>query len=81
MIAPEFIHNKISTLEDLESLNETLVTAGYLWGLDNAKEPESSRSFWHGWRNAQLDRGRIPQDEESIYLAISILSGITTTGQ
>ena len=72
-IAPEFNHEKVSTLEDLNSLEESLVVAGYKWGLDNSWEPESSRSFWHGWRNAQIDRGRIPPDTESISLARAVV--------
>ena len=72
-IAPEFKHEKVSTLEELDSLEESLVVAGYTWGLDNAWEPESSRSFWHGWRNAQIDRGRIPPDAESTSLARAVV--------
>lgn len=71
--APEFKHEKVSTLDELDSLEESLVVAGYKWGLDNAWEPESSRSFWHGWRNAQIDRGRIPPDVESTSLARAVV--------
>ena len=71
--ATEFKHEKVSTLEELDSLEESLVVAGYTWGLDNAWEPESSRSFWHGWRNAQIDRGRIPPDAESTSLARAVV--------
>ena len=72
-IAPEFNHERVSTLDELDSLEESLVVAGYTWGLDNAWEPESSRSFWHGWRNAQIDRGRIPPDAESTSLARAVV--------
>ena len=54
----------VETVADLSNLDEDAIFAGYLHGLDYADEPGSSkcRGFWHGWRNAQVDRGRVPTD-------------------
>lgn len=54
----------VETKADLETLCEDDVLAGYMDGLINQNEPGSdkSRGYWHGWRNAQTDKGRAPVD-------------------
>ena len=65
----------VETLEDLERLDQDDVLAGYRFGLDCEIEPGSDRSrgFWHGWRNAQTDRGRAKMDEHQSKLARAYL--------
>ena len=47
------------TVADLNLLDDDEIVAGYRDGLSGAPMPGSdkSRSYWHGWRNAQVDRG------------------------
>lgn len=69
-------YKKVSTLADLSSLDNERVVAGYNYGLDNEREPKFSRAFWHGWRNAQIDKGRIPPDAESAALAKEVVASM-----
>lgn len=57
----------VVTLEELDALDEDDITAGYLDGLHDHDEPghNRGRAYWHGWRNAQMDRGRMLRDEAS----------------
>jgi hypothetical protein len=57
----------VETKADLDQLDEDEIVAGYRSGLRDPQEPGSnkSRSYWHGWRNAQIDRGRIPVDHSA----------------
>jgi hypothetical protein len=54
----------VATAADLRNLDDDEIVAGYRDGLACADEPGSdkSRSYWHGWRNAQTDKGRTPVD-------------------
>lgn len=54
----------ITTVADLLLQNQEEISAGYLAGLDGAREPGSdkSRSYWHGWRNGMVESGRRPID-------------------
>jgi len=54
----------VETAADLGLLDEDDIVRGYMDGLDCADEPGSdkSRSYWHGWRNAQTDKGRQQPD-------------------
>lgn len=63
--------NKVSTAAELALLDEDEIIEGYRAGLDCNAEPGSdkSRSYWHGWRNAQSDRGRAPVDDAQQRLA------------
>lgn len=68
------MHKKVSTLEDLKTLDPHLIYAGYMWGLRHKEQPEedSSRDFWHGWFTAQLETRRVPMDTETNQLIIEI---------
>lgn len=65
----------VETKAELDALCGDEVLAGYLHGLDCADEPGSDRSkaYWHGWRNAQADRGRMPVDIHQRRLVIEYL--------
>ena len=54
----------VENVTDLKLLDDDEIVRGYMDGLDCADEPGSdkSRSYWHGWRNAQTDKGRAPLD-------------------
>lgn len=72
------MYKKVSTLEDLKTLDNELVVEGYRWGLSNPGALYGcSRAFWHGWRNAQMDKGRIPPDAESNSLAKQLIVDTT----
>lgn len=61
----------VSTLADLDTLDDAEVVAGYRDGLANEPEPGNSRSrsYWHGWRNGMADRGLREIDEAQRELA------------
>ena len=60
----------VETLADLNKLDSDEIVAGYLAGSRMLDEPGSdkSRSFWHGWRNAQMDHGRLLHDSAATRL-------------
>lgn len=61
----------VRTKAGLDLLDEDEILQGYWEGLDGADQPGSdkSRSYWHGWRNAQVDRGRAKADDAQRQLA------------
>ena len=70
----------VATLADLKNLDEDEILAGYREGLTCDAEPGSdkSRGYWHGWRNAQMDRGRMQHDASSSRLVREYLgSGVS----
>lgn len=58
-------YQPLSTRAELDLLDIEECTAGYMAGLDDLPEPGSdkSKSYWHGWRNGMMDKGRLPRDE------------------
>jgi hypothetical protein len=61
----------VTTLADLDALDETEITEGYRDGLRNDPEPgdNRSRSYWHGWRNGMVDAGHRKGDRAQSELA------------
>ena len=61
----------VTTLEDLDSLDEAEILEGYLDGRAGDPEPggNRSRSYWHGWRNGAADYGHRPIDAAQRELA------------
>ncbi len=60
----------VSNLATLNALNDEEISEGYHDGFDG--EPcgdNRSRSYWHGWRNGMMDKGRIKPDWASMSLA------------
>jgi ribosome modulation factor len=55
----------VTTLAELDALDERDMVSGYRAGMNGAPEPsiEMNRDYWHGWRNGMADSGRIPIDE------------------
>lgn len=67
---PEF--SPVTTLRELEALDDAEVLAGYVAGFRGAPEPVSSavsRSYWHGWRNGRVDGGHAAVDAAQLLLA------------
>ncbi len=63
--------NPVSTLSELDLLDQDEIVSGYRSGLDGEGEPGSNkiRGFWHGWRNGRVDRGLARIDEHQTRLA------------
>lgn len=61
----------VSTLSDLDSLDDEQMLEGYLSAERGDPEPgpNRGRSFWHGWRNRMIDLGELPSDDASRALA------------
>lgn len=68
-------YQPLSSVRDLDVLDEDDCMAGYLAGLHGAPEPGSdkSKSYWHGWRNGMMDTGRLPHDEAARNLAAEVV--------
>lgn len=66
----------VSTVSELETLDEAEIVEGYQDGLNGEPKPSGNRSksYYHGWRNGMMDRGKIPQDKFSINLAYEFIS-------
>ena len=66
----------IDTASQLQFLDNTQVLAGYLAGLQYSPLPplDCSYSYWHGWRNGQVDGGWMQKDEAQAALAHDVLS-------
>lgn len=64
-------HTSVTTLDELESLNDEEVIEGYFDGLKNEPEPGNNRSksYWHGWRNGMVDGGYAVADKNMAKLA------------
>ena len=47
----------VTTLVDLDALNDDEILHGYRDGRKNDPEPggNRSRAYWHGWRNGRVD--------------------------
>jgi hypothetical protein len=67
------IHNSrvpVTTVEELDQLNNMEVFEGYQDGLENFRCGENrSRAYWHGWRNGQVDGGHAQKDRAQEVLA------------
>ena len=72
----------VETVEDLNSLDDDEMLAGYRHGLSDGAEPGSdkSRSFWHGWRNGAVDSKRKEIDGHQMRLAEAIYGPSRRTG-
>ena len=59
-----------ATIADFRTLNEAEVLSGYLVGFEGQPVPasDSSRSFYHGWRNGRVDAGYCCADFAQIAL-------------
>lgn len=60
----------VSTLADLDTLDDAEIVEGYHAGREGWPEPgdNHSRAYWHGWRNGMIDSGRAHPDAASMAL-------------
>jgi hypothetical protein len=65
----------ISSANELDLVDDAECLDGYLAGLKGTPEPGSdkSKSFWHGWRNGMIDKGRLPSDYAAQRLATEVI--------
>lgn len=64
----------VETVDDLNSLDDDEIVAGYRSGFRGEPEPGSdkSRAFWHGWRNGRVDIGLAQPDVHQALLVRSM---------
>lgn len=55
-------HMPVTTLEELDTLNEAEMIEGHLSAEKGDPEPDAnhSRAYHHGWRTRMMDLGEIP---------------------
>jgi hypothetical protein len=65
----------IKTVAEFKQLDDGEILEGYFDGFHGGPAPGSdrSRSFWHGWRNGQVDAGRAEPDLAQQLLAQEFL--------
>lgn len=70
----------IKSVADLKDLDGADVVEGYNDGLANEPEPKGNRSksYWHGWRNGQIDGGHAKPDQSQRLLARDYLKNQRT---
>lgn len=66
----------ITTTEQLDNLDSKEIMQGYWDGYDNEPEPGNNRSlsYWHGWRNGQVDGKHKQADKAMRLLAHDVIS-------
>lgn len=72
-------YQPVTTMEDLDTLDEAEVMAGYWSGRAGDPEPSHNlvtRSRWHGWRNGAMDGGHIPHDAAAQALASAYIEQV-----
>ena len=66
----------LEPITTLDELNEDECLAGYRAGLGfiAIDHTQKSRSYWHGYRNAQVDRGLEPISPAQIEFACKVVA-------
>ena len=63
----------VTTLDELETLDLDEVTEGYRDGYAGFPCGNNrSRSYWHGWKNGQVDGGHREKDNAQAILAMNV---------
>lgn len=77
---PDMRRVPVCTLGELFQLNPAEIEEGYKDGLDGLPCGDNrSRAYWHGWRNAMVDRGHAEKDAYQAVLAHEVVrSGIAS---
>lgn len=66
----EMTWQRITTLEQVDALDDDLLVAGYRAGLrDQPDYTQTAQDYWHGFNNGQVDSGRAQISEEQRELA------------
>lgn len=61
----------VTTLEELDALDESLIVAGYRAGMEweQVNYTQRDQAYWHGYLNGQVDLGKAPMSPEQEQLA------------
>jgi len=65
----------VATVAELVTLDDADMNDGYFNGFSG--EPcgdNRSRSYWHGWRNGMMDKGRMEKDDAACALAHEVIA-------
>lgn len=66
----------VYSLSDLYTLNPDEIEEGFKDGYEGFPCSDNrSRAYWHGWRCAGIDKGRIPMDWQARMLAHELAPG------
>lgn len=61
---------KITTLAQVDALDDDLLVAGYRAGLNNQPDyTQKSQAYWHGFNNGQVDGKHAQASSEQMELA------------
>ncbi len=73
----------VTTIHDLFLLDDAEIEAGYWAGRRGDPEPgnQSSRAYWHGWRNGRVDAGKRKPDKGQVRLRCVLLSNAIAGSQ
>jgi hypothetical protein len=56
---------RLTTIEELDALDDDLVVAGYRAGLhDTPDYTQRTQDYWHGFLNGQVDSRRLPLTDD-----------------
>ena len=66
----------VTTLEELDALDDTEMLEGYDDGYENQPAPNGNRSkaYWHGWRNGMADGRHMEIDPAMRELAKQVVA-------
>jgi hypothetical protein len=66
----------VTTVEDIDALDEGEMIEGYWDGYDGDPEPGNNRSraYWHGWRNGAVDGKHWQGDEAQMIFARAVVN-------
>ena len=69
----------ITTIEQLNTLDQESIVPGYLAGFKNNPDyTRKEQGYWHGFLNGQVDGGFIPISDEQRILARALVANATT---
>lgn len=65
----------ITTIEELDALDQDAIVAGYRAGMgfQEVNYTRKDQAYWHGYLNGQVDRGLAPISPEQQQLARAIV--------
>lgn len=72
----------LKPITKLAEINDDECVAGYLAGMGftAVNNMQKSRSYWHGYRNGQVDRGLEPISPEQMVIASEFSAAARATG-
>lgn len=66
----------VTSLEELDALDDAEMNEGYNDGRANEPEPQGNRSkaYWHGWRNGLVDGKHAVPDAAQMRLVAKVIA-------